>query len=131
MSDESFTPGPWRLTPYFKVLQDGAALAQKPSPNRWQAIVEPVPGSEYGSRSLVVGVGIKGQVDDYWLSIKEANARLISKSPDLYEALKASTAWLIDERDSKAGEKCLDRLDELIDRNRALLKAVLEGDDGN
>lgn len=137
MSDTKFTPGPWRLTPYYKVLRHGAALAREPSPNRWQGIVEPVPGSDYGSRSFVVGVGIEGHADDYWLSIKDANANLIASSPDLYAALEASTKWLISERDSLYGcitdsegnipegededADYLRELDRVIDANRAAL----------
>lgn len=78
------TPGPWRLHPWY-----GPRPGLNTKPGRYAGIYEPVPGCEYGSKSLVLGVGIKGDVDDYWLQISDANARLIAAAPDLLEALRA------------------------------------------
>lgn len=80
------TPGPWRIEPHYKCGWKGTA--KDPTPNRWQAIY--VPGQERGAKGIVVNIGIKGgEVDDYWLSIKEADARLIEAAPDMLKALEA------------------------------------------
>ena len=82
------TPGPWRIEPHYKCGWKGTA--KDPTPNRWQAIYVP---QERGTKGIVVNIGIKGgEVDDYWLSIKEADARLIEAAPDMLEALKALLA---------------------------------------
>ena len=94
------TPGPWRLQPHYKGGWKG--IAKDPTPNRWQAIY--VPGQERGAKGIVVGIGIKGgEVDDYWLSITEADARLIEAAPELLEALKqiaADTHGTVDDPDA-------------------------------
>lgn len=87
MSGHSFTPGPWRLSPHY----DGKG---RKSPNRYSGIFEPIPGQDLGSRSSVLHAGYKGvEIDDIWLSIKDADARLISAAPDLYSALKFIMAF--------------------------------------
>jgi hypothetical protein len=57
--------------------------------NRWQGIFEPIPYQALGSKSTVLSVGWRGDVEDAWLHMSEANARLIAAAPDLLEALKA------------------------------------------
>jgi len=81
MSGPQWTPGPWRFSPYYDVRRKAY------SKTRWQGIFEPVPGQDVGHISRVLTVGIQGQVDDYWISTSEANARLIEAAPGLYTAL--------------------------------------------
>ncbi|MEO0498962.1 MAG: hypothetical protein AAF205_00195 [Pseudomonadota bacterium] len=84
MSDRtkvSHTPGPWRFSPYYDLRRKAY------SKTRWNGIFEPVPDQDCGHKSRVLSVGIEGQVDDFWISCSEANARLIEAAPGLYEAL--------------------------------------------
>lgn len=81
MSKAQHTPGPWQLSPYYD-------RKGEPVPGRYQGIFEPIPGVQYGSRSQIVGVGIKGDADDYWLSIKPVDAALISAAPKMLDLLE-------------------------------------------
>jgi hypothetical protein len=69
------TPGPWRLTPWY----DDRGRTSR---NKWQGIYEPIPGQALGSKSIVLGWGAKGEVEDVWVSMSEANARLIAAAPE-------------------------------------------------
>lgn len=90
MGRSQHTPGPWRLAPWY-------GQGMQTNPNRWSGIYEPIPGQKLGSRSMVLGVGIKGaEVDDFWLSMGEADARLIKAAPDLLAALKLLVADVAD-----------------------------------
>ena len=53
-------------------------------------IEEPWPNKPYGCKSFVLSVGIKGDVEDYWIVCRPENARLIQASPKL---LATVTKW--------------------------------------
>lgn len=120
------TPGPWRIEPHYKCGWKGTA--KDPTPNRWQAIY--VSGQERGAKGIVVNIGIKGgEVDDYWLSIKEADARLIEAAPDMLEALKALLPEVdaeIEQRQTSGSDEYWLGLKALSDTARAAI-AKAEG----
>lgn len=93
------TRGPWRLQPWHG--PKGATIR-----NRWRGIFEPIPEQALGSKSTVLSVGWRGDVEDAWVNISEANARLIAAAPDLLEALK----WYVANDDTNESEEPVERL---------------------
>lgn len=84
------TKGPWRFTPYYCTKRKAHL------PNRYQSLNVPIPGQELGMRGSVLVAGIKGNVEDYWLSVNDADAKLIAAAPCLLEALREAREWIGD-----------------------------------
>lgn len=126
--------GPWRLAAHYEAGWRG--VAKNPSPNKWQGLYEPIPGQELGSRSAIVSVGIKGaEVDDYWLYIKDVNARHIERcSPSTIRTIAEGYAALEAEVEAvnSASDLVLDALKQAQARaeaaEAALAKSREEGE---
>lgn len=122
------TPGPWRIEPHYKCGWKGTA--KDPTPNRWQAIY--VSGQERGAKGIVVNIGIKGgEVDDYWLSIKEADARLIEAAPTMLATLKEAEAmfrWYGDLHAAKPDHNKAKRNYDMADKCAAAIAEAEGGD---
>lgn len=89
---EGVTPLPWRATPHYASNGYGS-FSRHPAANRYSNIVQPHPNTDIGCRSFVVSVGIKGDVEEYWLSIKDADARYLVTASNLYPKLCEALEW--------------------------------------
>lgn len=130
MSNEAepeFTKGPWRFSRYYDFRKKDYV------PGRYQNISLPIPGRALGSRGIVLGVGIKGNVDDYWISLNDADARLIASAPDLFEALRECEEFFDERADADQPAGCdspipNEEMKVLLKVRAALLKAT-QGDE--
>ena len=93
------TPAAWRFQPYY-----GRRVSDGPVRNRYGSLFVPVSGQQIGSQSVVMTIGFKGQVDDWWFAISDDDARLVEAAPAMRDALQAMVAlWDdISDRDTPA-----------------------------
>lgn len=103
----SHTPGPWRVF----LVKDG--------PNKGQLLGV---GQETGEGVADAHGGLWGSGGE-----KLANAHLIAAAPDLLEALKATTAWIVELAESgDAGFWDAEKAPEVIQARAAIAKATAQ-----